>query len=322
MLWNELFAGLLGVRARLLRRRTPPNPMDLLLLLGLVGSLPAPPIGSSLPLPASAGPREHAGPRVLPLTAAHRPAGIVIEALAASSSKAALDYIERAFATPAAASSRDAAAPWYEARPPQAEPPPREEPPPAALSAALDGLQRQSGSDAAFARCVSLLLRYCDNALADPDNAKFRTIRSSAKALKLQPRHSPCRGRMKRPSLHTSTICRQAFQRGLASLPAAADALAALGFERAAAQPVCEGGVCSIGGGGAEEFVLPATADAATELRRGSAHLRHALTAAQYREAGWPTRFSGALPAACRALPAPLLETVAAELRAPHVLWR
>ena len=78
----------------------------------------------------------------------------------------------------------------------------------------------------------------------------------------------------------------------------------------------------SIGGGGAEEFVLPATADAATELRRGSAHLRHALTAVQYREAGWPTHLSGALPAACRALPAPLLETVAAELRAPHVLWR
>jgi len=287
--------------------------MDLLILLGL-GSLHAPPIGSSLPLPPKLA---SAGPRVLPLTAAHRPAGIVIEALAASSSKAALDYIERAFAAPAAASPRDAAAPWYEAGPP-----PREEPPPAALSAALDGLQRQSGSDAAFARCVSLLLRYCDNALADPDNARFRTIRSSAKALKLQPRHSPCRGRMKRPSLHTSTICRQAFQRGLASLPAAADALAALGFERAAAQPVCEGGVCSIGGGGAEEFVLPATADAAIELRRSSAHLRHALTAAQYREAGWPTRLSGALLAACRALPAPLLETVAAELRAPHVLWR
>jgi len=259
--------------------------MDLLILLGL-GSLHAPPIGSSLPLPPKLA---SAGPRVLPLTAAHRPAGIVIEALAASSSKAALDYIERAFAAPAAASPRDAAAPWYEAGPP-----PREEPPPAALSAALDGLQRQSGSDAAFARCVSLLLRYCDNALADPDNARFRTIRSSAKA----------------------------FQRGLASLPAAADALAALGFERAAAQPVCEGGVCSIGGGGAEEFVLPATADAAIELRRSSAHLRHALTAAQYREAGWPTRLSGALLAACRALPAPLLETVAAELRAPHVLWR
>jgi len=167
---------------------------------------------------------------------------------------------------------------------------------PPALRTAMDALRKQCGTDASFAACAALLLKYSDNAAADPANAKFRTVKSSARV----------------------------FARLLAPHPAASDCLQALGFELrtdAPADPVCVGDICTLppapaAGGTGGEYVLGDGAMGA--LPALATHLRCDMRAAQLRGV-WPVKLHAVLADACRLLPAPLLDQLTSEVCAPHV---
>jgi len=95
-----------------------------------------------------------------------------------------IKYCMQAWKLPAAERWGSAESLWYNAPPRTAAIPSAAElepPPPAALRTAMDALSVQCGTDASFAACASLLLKYSDNAAAEPTIAKFRTVKSSAK---------------------------------------------------------------------------------------------------------------------------------------------